>query len=499
VTAPPSRTVDAPARRFVRVRQRVRRAFSSIRLRLVWWFILVLALTTLASIVVVRQVLVQQVDARIDADLAQEVDEVTRLAAGNDPATGEPFGDRVDRVFEVFLDRNVPSPNEMLLTFVAGRPYRHAPMAEEAPLGELHVPYPLEQDPRLTALWATREQPLRGHAATPGGRVEFVAVPFLAAREPRGVFVVAIFRDQVQADADAATLGAGLAGTVMLIVGSLLAIRLADGILSPVRDVTRLARSISETDIRRRLPERGFDEVSELSTTFNGMLDRLAAAFDTQRRFVQDAGHELRTPITIIRGHLDVMSEDPDDRRRTLEVVRKELERMSRIVSDLLTLARTEQPDFVNPRIVDVDELTVRMLETARGLAERDWRLDGITIGRALIDEQRMMQAVLQLAQNAVAQTSDGQTIAIGSKVDSDEAHFWVRDTGRGVSDADRERIFERFYRGGSLRSESDGAGLGLSIVSAIAAAHGGRVEVESNVGEGALFRIVVPAGEQAT
>jgi signal transduction histidine kinase len=476
----------------------VRRAFSSIRLRLVWWFILVLALTTLASIVVVRQVLVQQVEARIDADLAQEVDEVRRLAAGNDPETGQPFGERVDRVFDVFLDRNVPSPNEMLLTFLDGRPYRHAPMSEDAPLGEVHVPYPLDQDAQLVGLWANVKQPLRSHALTPAGRVEFVAVPFLAGGQPRGVFVVAIFREQAQADADAATLGAGLAGTVMLIVGSLLAIRLADGILTPVRDVTRLARSISETDLRQRLPERGFDEVSDLSTTFNGMLDRLAAAFDAQRRFVQDAGHELRTPITIIRGHLDVMSDDAEDRRRTLEVVRDELERMSRIVSDLLTLARTEQPDFVNRRPVDVDELTIRMLTTARGLAPRDWRLDGVAVGRASIDDQRMMQAVLQLAQNAVAQTSEGQTIAIGSELERGEARFWVRDTGPGISDADRERIFERFYRGGSRRSDADGAGLGLSIVSAIAAAHGGRVEVESKVGEGALFRIVVPSGEEA-
>jgi signal transduction histidine kinase len=279
----------------------------------------------------------------------------------------------------------------------------------------------------------------------------------------------------------------------MLLIGSVLAVRLAERILAPVRLVTRTARSISDTDLTRRIPVEGYDEIAELSATFNDMLERLEAAFATQRRFTDDAGHELRTPITVIRGHLELMDEDPADRARTLALVSDELERMSRMVGDLITLARTEQPDFVRVRVVDVDELTMRMLDNARGLGQRDWLLDGWAVGRATLDEQRLMQAVLQLASNAVRHTNEGGVVAIGSRITDGQVRFWVRDEGGGVRPEERDRIFERFYRGVAGHRLSEGAGLGLSIVKAIAEAHGGRVELESEPGVGSTFTIVVP------
>jgi two-component system, OmpR family, sensor kinase len=391
-----------------RIRTRVLTLFGGIRLRLVWWFIVVLAIATAGSVILVRQVLVQRLDARISAELVQEVDEVQRLAAGNDPETGEPFGARVDRIFEVFLQRNIPAGHEMLLTFLDGRLHLYSPHDELAPLDEVHVIYPLHEDRALVARWANVEVPDRGRTETPVGAVEYLAVPFTLDGEPRGVFVVASFRELQQADTDAASLAAAIVGLVMLVIGSLLAIRLAERILAPVRIVTRTARSMSETDLNQRIPVRGYDEISELSTTFNEMLGRLQGAFATQRRFIDDAGHELRTPITIISGHVELMGNDPDDRRRTIALVSDELERMSRMVDDLLILARTEQPDFLRLRVVDLDELTIRMYENARGLAPRDWRLDETADGRATVDEQRLMQAVLQLAANAVRHTAEG-------------------------------------------------------------------------------------------
>jgi signal transduction histidine kinase len=287
----------------------------------------------------------------------------------------------------------------------------------------------------------------------------------------------------------------------MLLIGSILAMRLADRILAPVRLVTQTARSIGETDLTRRIPVEGHDEISALAATFNAMLGRIESAFATQRRFIDDAGHELRTPITVIRGHLDVMGDDPDDRRRTLELVSDELERMSRMVDELLTLARAEQPDFLRLRRVDLDELTVRAFETATGLAPRAWTLDVVAHGQGTLDDQRIVQALLQLASNAVRHTAEGDLVAIGSRHDDGEVRFWVRDTGPGVAPDERERIFERFYRGRSGPGRSEGAGLGLSIVQAIAAGHGGRVEVDSALGRGATFTISipVPGGERAT
>jgi signal transduction histidine kinase len=440
---------------------------------------------------------VQRLDARIEADLVQEVDEVRRLAGGNDPQTGEPFAGSVDRIFEVFLERNIPPAHETLLTFVDGRLHRYSPQDEPPPLDEVHAPYPLHEDRALVAHWASVDEPERSRAETPAGTIEYLAVPFLVDGEPRGVFVVASFRDLQRADTDAASLAAAVVGIVMLLIGSVLAIRLAERILAPVRLVTRTARSISDTDLRQRIPVRGYDEISELSATFNEMLERLEHAFATQRRFVDDAGHELRTPITVIRGHLELIGDDPEDRRRTMELVSDELERMTRMVDDLLTLARTEQPDFLRPRVVDLDELTIRMFQNARGLASRDWQLDGTAGGRAAVDEQRLMQAILQLAANAVRHTADGDLVTVGSEVRDGFVHFRVKDSGPGVRAEDRERIFERFYRGRSGHRRSDGAGLGLSIVQAIAEAHGGRVELASEPGHGATFTVVVPVNHE--
>jgi signal transduction histidine kinase len=463
----------------------------------VWWFIVVLALATAGSVILVRQVLVQRLDARIESELVQEVDEVRRLAVGNDPETGEPFGARIDRIFQVFLQRNIPARHEALLTFIDGRLHLYSPHDELAPLGEIHVAYPLHEDPILVARWASVDEPARGRAETPAGSIEYLAVPFLVGGEPRGVFVVASFRDLQRADTDAASLAAAIVGVVMLVIGSALAVRLAERILAPVRLVTRTARSISDTDLGQRIPVRGYDEIAELSATFNEMLERLGAAFATQRRFTDDAGHELRTPITVIRGHLELMGDDPEDRQRTIELVSDELERMTRMVDDLLTLARTEQPDFLRVRVVDLDELTIRMLKNARGIAPRDWRLDGTAEGRATIDEQRLMQAILQLATNAVRHTANGELVALGSAIRDGQVHFWVRDSGPGVSVEERDRIFERFYRGRSGYRRSDGAGLGLSIVRAIAEAHGGRVELDSEPGQGATFTVVVPVNNR--
>jgi signal transduction histidine kinase len=476
------------------MRTRLLKFVGGIRLRLVWWFIVVLALATVGSVILVRQVLIGRLDARIQSELVQEVNEVRRLAEGNDPATGEPFGQRVDRIFEVFLERNIPAQHEMLVTFIDGRVHGSSPRHELPPLDEVHSPYPLHEDAALTRLWANLDEPDRGRAETPVGTVEYLAVPFLVGGEPVGVFVVASFRDLQRADTDAASLAAAIVGLVMLVIGSALAVRLADRILAPVRLVTRTARSISDTDLSQRIPVRGYDEIAELSGTFNEMLERLEAAFGTQRRFVDDAGHELRTPITVIRGHLELMGDEPEDRRRTLALVSDELERMTRMVEDLLTLARTEQPDFLRPRVVDLDELTIRMLQNAQGMAPREWRLEGAAEGRATIDEQRLMQAVLQLAANAIRHTADGDLVALGSATRDGFVRFWVHDSGPGVSIEDRERIFERFYRGRSGFRRSDGAGLGLSIVQAIAEAHGGRVELDSAPGQGAKFTVVVPA-----
>jgi signal transduction histidine kinase len=222
------------------------------------------------------------------------------------------------------------------------------------------------------------------------------------------------------------------------------------------------------------------------------MLDRLQGAFTTQRRFLDDASHELRTPITVIRGHLEVMSDDPADREHTMTLVGAELDRMKRIVDDLLLLAKAEQPDFLHPGPVELAELTVELLATARVLGERRWRLDALAEETVQADGERLTQALMQLTENAVAHTRPEDLVAIGSAVRDGRVELWVRDTGPGVAADVRERIFDRFARADGFATR-EGAGLGLAIVASIAEAHGGRVRLESAVGQGATFTLDLP------
>lgn len=464
------------------------RWLSSIRLRLLVSFVLVLALATFASIVVVRVLLVHRLDRQIDADLVQEASELYKLTKGSDPRTGEPFAGDVARIFEVFLQRNIPTRYEAQLTFLGGAPYLRSPNV---------VRYRLDRDPELVARWGSLTESDRGRVETPAGAVDYLAVPISSPDGPDGVFVVAQFRDLAQAEIQPAIAGAAGVGLLILVIGSFLAWRVADRILHPVSRVTETARGITESDLTRRIEVVGDDEIARLTQTLNEMLDRLEESFVTQRRFIDDAGHELRTPITIIQGQLETLEDDPEERRKTLSVVMDELERMSRFVNDLLLLARAQQPDFLALDAVEVATLTDELHAKASSLAPRRWQVDNVGRGRVVMDRQRITQAVMQLAQNAVQHTGEEGVVTLGSEVSNGTARFWVCDTGPGIPPSHQKEIFERFRRGPGIKA-SDGAGLGLSIVKAIADAHRGRVEVDSNVGTGTTFTVVIPVDHPA-
>ena len=454
-----------------------------LRTRILLWYVGLLGFATVSSFLVARQVLLIRTDERIDAALVQEAEELRRLAGGSDPETGTPFRGDVERIFEVFLDRNIPARNEVMLTFVDGEPFLPSRPA---------APYRLDRDPELMESWAHVLETRRDSVETPAGRVEYLAVPLEGEGGTQGVFVAAIFRDREHADADAALRAAGAVGLAILLMGSLLAWRLADKLLVPVGMVTRTARTITEGDLTQRIPVTSRDEIGELAATFNRMLDRLEAAFSTQRRFLADAGHELRTPITIIRGHIELLGDDPDERAATTALVLDELDRMHRLVDDLFVLAKAERPDFLHCQLVDVTALTDEVRSKAEALAPRSWEVESRGGGRVVADRQRLTQALVQLCQNAATHTRAGDRIVIGSATDGRFVSFWVEDSGPGIRAADQARIFDRFARLGNGR-RTQGVGLGLAIVKAIAEAHGGRAEVASRPGEGARFTVILP------
>lgn len=463
------------------------------RLRMLGFAAALLIGAAAVGLFVQRTVLQERLDRQVNDMLEQERAEMERLATGRDPATGQPFEGDVAAIFSTFLERNVPGPSEAFYTYVDGQPFQRSTLSSRTPIR-------LDTSAELNRYWGGLEDGDRGELDTEAGPVRYLAVPLSSGGEARGVFVVVNFLESERSaiDDDLRVQALVVAGVVAIAMG--IAWFTAGRLLRPLREVTETARTITETDLSKRIPVESADEVGQLATTFNEMLDRLEVAFAAQRAFVDDAGHELRTPITVIMGQLELMGDDPEDRARTLAVVDDELARMARIVEDLLLLAKAEQADFVQVEPVELSDFTTEVLMKARTLGDRDWRLDDCATGTADLDPQRLTQAVLNLARNAVEHTEPGTVVGIGSRWSPGSIHLWVRDEGPGIPSDEQERIFDRFSRGRNARRRSEGAGLGLAIVRAVAGGHGGRVELTSDVGLGARFELVLPtAGADAT
>lgn len=280
----------------------------------------------------------------------------------------------------------------------------------------------------------------------------------------------------------------------VLLVGAAMTL-ITTYLLQPLTWVRNTAEQIGEDDLSRRIPVRGDDDLSALTRTVNGMLDRLERAHAGQRRLLDDVGHELRTPLTVVRGHLSMMNPaDPGDVSATRALTLDELDRMSRLVEDLLTLATSERDDFVVPEPVDVVRLTDDAFDKARMLGERDWRIEELADVEVRLDPGRIVQAWLQLASNAVKYSAPGSRVGLGSRLEGDELRLWVRDEGIGIETGDRELVLTRFGRSSRAASRTESPGLGLAIVDSIAKAHGGRVDIDSAPGVGSTVALVLPA-----
>ena len=252
-------------------------------------------------------------------------------------------------------------------------------------------------------------------------------------------------RDRVES---AVRIAAGVS-IVITLLASLFIWLAAGRAVQPLRALAGTTRTITESDLSERVAVSGESEIAELGRTFNGMLDRLEAAFSSQKEFLADVGHELRTPITVIRGHLETLGDDPAERREATAVINDELERMSRLVDDLLLLARSDRPDFLQVEPLDLDLLTHELFAKARTLGVRRWLMDDADVGLVHADPHRLTSAMMNLAQNAVRHTRGDQAIALGSSLDNGFVRLWVRDEGEGIPPHEQERIFERFAAGG--------------------------------------------------
>jgi two-component system OmpR family sensor kinase len=464
------------------------------RSRLVASYLVLLVVAGVVATLALRQLLVIRLDDRVGDDLRQEIAEVQNLAQrGRDPQTAEPFTS-LARVYDVFFGRNLPGQDEALVAFVGGR--FHHQNVEEFPLGDLPEPA-LDRFRAFSRSGRSGEQ-LTGRFETARGEGLFRAVIVRtesAGGAEKGAFVVAILPTTERAEIRELQLYAAVIAIAVVLIAAAAAWFLAGRVVAPVNELTETARSISESELGRRIRVRGTDEVANMARTFNAMLDRLEAVYRSQREFLRAAGHEFRTPLTVATGHLELLAvgTTPEEQEATIALVLDELHRMGRVTDDLQALAEAVRADFLAPQQVDLGELADQLITKASALGERDWQLDEVADGTLVADRARITQAVLNLADNAVKNTEEGATIAIGIGIRVADVHIWVRDTGVGIPEDERERILERFVRGAQAGRRYRGAGLGLAIVTTVAKAHGGHVTVESRAGEGSRFTMVLP------
>lgn len=444
---------------------------------------------------------------RVDAELQQEVDELQEIALAGPALDQEPYTD-VAALFEAFLGVAVTGEDEALLGVVDGQPaFRSG--GERAFL--------VYHEDVLQAL-AELEVP-EGRARTitvrtQGTELRVLAADVRLAGETRtGTFVVANDFGHQRAELlrQIGTFALISLGTLALaaLLGNVVLRRL----LQPLRELREATAEISTENLSRRLEvDRADTDVAELAVRFNSMLDRLDAGVQEQRQFLDDAAHELRTPLTIIRGNTELMSpEDPEDVASSKELILAEVDRMRRLVDDLLMLARSQRTDFVKKAPTDVTELALEAMERITALGDRAWRLRADAEGTVEVDQQRITQAVIQLAANAVKFSDPGSPIELSTRwveEDAPEAArarevgagpaprylaVALRDQGQGIPEGQVGTVLARFGRAENVEGK-EGFGLGLAIVDAIARAHGGAVTIESLEGVGSIFTVWLPS-----
>lgn len=324
--------------------------------------------------------------------------------------------------------------------------------------------------------------------------------PDTPADDPRGVLQLAVAEPTPAADLRLLTFA--LVAVVLLVTGAAAGFGwwLVASSLHPVDAMAHTARAIgSSADFTRRLPvPLHHDELRRLAETFNEMLARLEAAFQSQQQFLADAAHELRTPLATIRTNLEIWQRSGDDAEREA-VARsavREADRMGRLVADLLFLARgdLERP----PRRVPValDRILLDVYALQRSLPERiELVLDDFAQVMVEGDPDQLRQLVLNLVDNALRYTPAGGRVTLGLARQGARATIRISDTGPGIPPEHLPNIFDRFYRIDDARARhTGGAGLGLAISQQIAEAHGGRIEVVSAEGRGTTFIVDLPA-----
>lgn len=288
----------------------------------------------------------------------------------------------------------------------------------------------------------------------------------------------------------------------LLFLGTIGGYLLSKKMLAPIDRVSSLATRISSTNLKERINYQGpDDEVKRLSDTFDDMVGRLENAFESQKQFIQDASHELRTPIAIAQTNIEVAEMEGEtsarDYKRLMEILKMSLDRLNKLSDNLLLLSNGEASQM-KTSVVDMGTiLNETTMESRAKATAADINLELEPLTGQLVtvgDPLRLKQAIVNLIDNAIKYNKPGGTVRVSAWAEGSQIIMQVQDTGIGISQTDQQRIFDRFFRVDKSRSRAQGgSGLGLAIVKKIVEDHGGTISVGSTLGEGSTFRITLP------
>ncbi len=464
----------------------------SLQIRLPLIAIAVLALSLAVSAFIVFEALLLTSEGRLDDSVEGEslrLREFIALAspgALEDGQGGAPSEAELTEIVERFLDQDDRSAQYMTVVRIGGQLFTTA----DAP-GALEL---LRDGGQLPSLGASDAGQLTT-VDTPQGEVRLLGLALSVADGDDASAVVLGSLDDVRTKAYIALGRISTAAAIGLLLAGALLAWVIRRMLRPLNELATAARDAELEHLGDRVELRGRgDEVDELAREFNRMLDRLEASVFEQRRFMSAISHELRTPITIARGHLDLLDGASGDEiaaqaPEAIGLVRDELLRMQRLVTDLMALGRAADDDFVIPEHISLRDFFDELLLRVVGLGTRNVVIEPTDDINIVADPDRLAQAILNLIVNADLHAKSHTTIRVGCTASPDNVALFVSDDGAGVDAAIRETLFEPFVKAEGRRGST---GLGLSVVSAIAAAHQGAVWLDTGP-KGTTVSLLIP------
>jgi heavy metal sensor kinase len=453
-----------------------------IRARLTLWFVAIMGATLVALSLYLSLQFLHSVSSSIDLGL--------QIAAGQILANVEQEGGRLafgEGAATAAGQQSSPGLT-MRLVDLAGNVLDQRGIAGELPAwGPLQAGYATASWPGDDTRWRTLTEAVQGDDGSPKGWLQVVQTLDVLTNTQQDV------RDQLLLMIPVLLVALGVGGYF-----------LASRMLRPIDRITRTAATITASDLSKRIDFAGpKDEVGRLAATFDAMLVRLQSAFARERRFSADAAHELKTPLSVLKGKLDVAlsrERSVGEYRATLQDLSAQVERLIKLSGNLLTLSRLEQRKLEGElALVNLSDMLESILEQYRQEAGKRQIAISADLPATLPMKgypDALTRLFINLMDNAVRYTPEGGRIEL--KAAAGEELVWVAlfNSATNLSDEQVRHLFERFYRADPSRSRrSGGAGLGLSIAKEIVEAHGGRIAVENRPGEGITFRIEMPSG----